>query len=198
MKPYFISALLLIMLCSGIVSGQTTVQYYDVIHRDQVVGSTVVKKVGNDQNFTIALNFSADINLLIKRAVITGREYARFENRVLKSGSVYRKVNDKVKTDNAIKHLGSYYKAQDGEQSHTLAVEEIHDTMLSLFFSEPDKITTVYADNQQKLVSIKEVALHRYVIPGKNESNSTYIFKNGQCSMIILKSDLLTIKLVRK
>ncbi|MFP7654263.1 DUF6134 family protein [Chryseobacterium proteolyticum] len=198
MKTYFISALLLIMLCSGMVSGQNNVQYYDVIHRDQLVGSTVVKKVGNDQNFTITLSFSADIDFLIKRVVITGREYARFENRVLKSGSVYRKVNDKVKTDNTIKHLGSYYKVQDGEKSHTLAIEEIRDNMLSLFFSEPDRINTVYADNQQKLVSIAEAAPKKYVVPGKNDSSSTYIFQNGQCSSVILKSKLVTLILKRR
>ncbi|MDR6513830.1 DUF6134 family protein [Chryseobacterium camelliae] len=198
MKTYGISALVFLMLISGIASGQSTVQYYDVIHNDKVVGSTVVKKTGNDQNFVITLNFSADINFLIKRVLILGKEHARFENGVLRSGSVFRKANDKIKTDKSIKHLGSSYIVHDGDQSHALAVGEIRDNMLSLFFDEPRKVTTIYSDNQQKLVDLKETAPHKYVIPGKNESTSTYIFQNGQCSRIILKSDLLSLQLVRR
>lgn len=198
MKTYGISALVFLMLISGIASGQSTVQYYDVIHNDKVVGSTVVKKTGNDKDFVITLNFSADINFLIKRVVILGKEHARFENGVLKSGSVFRKANDKIKTDKSIKHLGSSYMVQDGNQSHALPVGEIHDNMLSLFFTEPSKVTAIYSDNQQRLVDMKQAAPHKYVVPGKNESTSTYIFQNGQCSRVILKSDLLSIQLVRR
>ncbi|MCJ8155552.1 hypothetical protein MKJ01_17475 [Chryseobacterium sp. SSA4.19] len=198
MKKYYIPALIFLILVSGMAYGQSAVQNYDVIHNDKVVGTTVVRKIGTDQNFTISLNFSADINFLIKRVVILGKEHARFENGVLKSGSVFRKANDKIKTDKSIKHLGSSYIVYDGDQRHVLQVGEIRNNMLSLFFNEPNNTITVYSDNQQKLVNVKEAAPHKYIIPGKNESNSTYIFKNGQCNMIILKSDLLTIKLVRK
>lgn len=198
MKTYAISTLIFLMLISGIASGQSTVQYYDVMHDDKLVGTTVVKKIGNDQNFVVTLSFSADINFLIKRVVILGKEHARFENGVLKAGSVFRKANDKIKTDKSIKHLGKSYIVHDGDESYTLPVGEIHDNMLSLFFDEPRTVTAIYSDNQQKLVGLKEVAPHKYVIPGKNESTSTYIFQNGQCSRVILKSDLLSIQLVRR
>ncbi|MDQ1095238.1 MULTISPECIES: DUF6134 family protein [Chryseobacterium] len=198
MNNYCISALAFLMFISTMSYGQNTVQYYDVIHNDKIVGSTIVKKTGSDQNFVITLNFSADITFLIKRVVILGKEHALFENGVLKSGSVFRQANDKIKTDNSIKYLGNSYTVHDGHQSHALPIGEIRNNMLSLFFSEPRKLTSIYSDSQQKLVNLKEVTPHRYVIPGNNESSSTYIFQNGQCSRIILKSDLLSIQLVRK
>lgn len=198
MKTYCIQTLVFLIFIATMASAQNTVLYYDVIHNDKVVGNTVVKKMGNDQNFNITLHFSADINLLIKRVVIKGKEHARYENGILQYGSIFRQANDKIKTDKSIKRLGSFYTVHDGNQSRTVGLGEIHDNMLSLLFNEPQKVNAIYSDNQQKLVNVKESSPHQYIIPGKDESSSTYIFQNGQCSRIIIKSDLLTLQLVRK
>lgn len=130
MKKFCIPVTILLILISEIAFGQSTVQYYDVVYSDKVVGTTIVKKAGNDQNLVITLSFSADINFLFKSVVILGKEYARFENGNLKSGSIFRKANNKIKTDKLIKHLGNSYTVKDGNQSHVLPVEAIRNTML--------------------------------------------------------------------
>ncbi len=198
MKTYFSSGLIFLILSSGSAFGQSIIQNYDVIHNENIVGNAVVKKVGSDQNFMITLNFSAEINFLFKKVMLTGKEYAHFEKRVLKYGSVLRKVDDKIKTNKSIKLSGSSYTAHDGTQSRPLLIREIRDNMLSLFFYEPVKATRMYADNQQKLVDIKEVSPHTYMIPGKDESSNTYIYENGQCSSVILKGNRINLTLKRK
>lgn len=134
MKLYLTAKLIILMLVSAVVSGQSITQHYDVIHNEKTVGSAVVKKVGTDQNFMITLNFSAEINFLFRKIMLSGKEYAHFENRILKFGAVFRKADDKIKTNNSIKFSGSSYTVYDGTQSHPLPVEEIRDNMLSLFF----------------------------------------------------------------
>lgn len=195
MKYFFMAIALL--LNKGVLSGQNITQYYDVIHNEQIVGTTVIKRAGDEKNFTISLNMSADINLFIKRVIILGKENVRFENHILKSGSVFRKVNEKIKTDNWIRHSNTSYTLHDGAGLHHLPVEEIRNDMLSIFFNEPIGVKRIYSDNQQRFVEIK-ASSGTYTVPGKNESQTTYIFKGGDCSRIILKSSLITLILKRK
>lgn len=75
MKIYYISIIAFLVLISEMLSGQSIVQNNDVIHNKKVVGSSVVKKIGNDQNFMITLNFSAGINFLLKKVIISGKAF---------------------------------------------------------------------------------------------------------------------------
>lgn len=195
MKRYRITMVVFFILSAGIVLGQNRIKYYDVLYKNKVVGSTVIRKTGDERNFIIMMDFSADIDLFIKKVSIIGKEEARFENSVLKSGSVFRKVNEKIQTDNWIRRSGNNYIVYDGERSSRLSIGEVQGNMLSIFFSEPYNLSRVYADNQQRLVPIQETSPHVYMIPGKNESYSTYIFQNGDCNGVILESKLVTLML---
>lgn len=198
MKHFFTAIVLLIFLPKSMFSGQTITQYYDVIHNEKVVGSLVIQKIGDEKNFDINLKMSADLNILIKKVIILGKENCQFENGILKSSSVLRKVNGKIKTNNWTKFNDFKYALYDGNSLSYLLPGEIRNNMMSIFFKEPVDIAKVYSDNQQKFVEIKEIYANTYAVRGKNESHTTYIFKGGQCRQVILKSNLINLTLKRR
>ncbi|MBD3906463.1 hypothetical protein NAL32_17350 [Chryseobacterium sp. Ch-15] len=197
MRKIFVVLTVFLLLINANLSGQTVTQYYDVIHNDKIVGSTMINRVGDEKKFIINLKMTADISFFINRVVIVGKENAVFENSVLKSGSVFRKVNDKVKTDNWIKFDNNRYMLYDGNLLSYLSTGEIRNNMLSLFFNEPVNLKKVYSDNQQKLVELKVSSTNTYSVPGKNQSLTTFVYKDGKCSQVILKNSLITLMFKR-
>lgn len=179
------------------VSQQQT-QHYEVFHDEKSVGNMSVVKIGNDQNFTIKVTFNADIETFFKRVIVQGQEDAQFENGRLKSSSVFRKANGKVKVNKKTKRTDSGYVSFDGIAWHAIKTADIRSNLLTILFSEPANNQRVFSDNLEGVTKVTEVSDHVYQLPLLDGSFNTYSYRNGVCTMIKLSSKYATLILKRK
>ena len=110
-----------------------------------------------------------------------GQEEAVYENGVLVSSWVYRKMNGNEKSNKRLQLSGSSYVVSKGSKTEPLPVPAIKYNMLRLYTQEPVNISTVYSDNFQEYVDIKRMGHQHYRIRFPDDNYSDYFYRNGIC-----------------
>lgn len=153
----------------------------------QEIGNKVIITATSEVNTKVILNFKA-----------TGSDKCIYQDNVLIYSSQFRKINNKVKTDQSVSRLNGKYLFKENETESILNIESIELNIIPLFFSEPRNIKKVYSDKFKQLVDVDYLGENTYRVVLPNGETSTYYYQNGKCESINVVGTFFKVQLLRK
>ena len=157
-----------------------TPKVFRIVKNDKVIGTiNMVMKVNGD---SITYDSESQINVkLLLKFEITGKEKSVFENGVLVYSSIYRKLNNKVKSNHIIERRGDYYNLNDNNKTKVLEINGIEQNLISLYFKEPKNISSIFCDNQKEMIPIKNLGQGKYKVEISKGKYNIFHYVNGKC-----------------
>src|SRR5215203_4594432 len=154
-------------------------RYVDVVGNIRFVhgisGSRTVLTMESEVNTRFIFNFKAN-----------AKEEVIYDNGIMTSSSIFRKLNGSVKVDKKTKANGNAYTVYRGTKTETLNNYPIRYNMLSVYIIEPVTITKVYSDNFQQQLDIQKIGDHHYKIKFPDGNYNEYFYTGGVCSKIMI------------
>jgi hypothetical protein len=156
---------------------------YKVIRKGQEVGTMHITKQSAG-NKTIFRLFSEIKTRLVFLITAKGEEEAIYENGILVSSWIFRKMNGSEKANKHLLRIGNNYVIKKGSSVETVHSRPIRYNMLSLYTWEPVFYHKVFSDNFQQELDIQQLAPHHYKIKFPDGNHNEYFYRNGICEKI--------------
>lgn len=138
-------------------------------------GNKTVLKISSEVRTRMIFLFTAN-----------GEEEAVYENGILTSSWIFRKMNGSEKANKRTRLNGNNYIITKGNKSETLNNYPIRFNMLSLYSLEPLTMGKVYSDNFQAFLDIQTIAPHHYKIKFPDGNYNEYFYRNGVCATVVI------------
>ena len=168
---------------------------FEIYRKSNQIGKIEVEKQLYKDRTRYEISTSIDTRVLLKIQV-EAKEISEFVDGVLTYSSVFRKVNNKVKSDHkVVLDNGTYKMISDGDEEE-LDIDKIYQNLVTLYFQEPDTLHNVYCDNDGALAEIIKIKPNTYrveISPGKF---NIYHYQNGKCVSIEAHNSIFSVKLI--
>ena len=168
---------------------------YHVIKNDVLIGTIEINKRVIDDS-VIYLSESHIKAKFLFTFNVAAREKSIYKNGVLVYSSIFRTLNNKIKTDNEIVLDNGQYKLQSRGNSKTLNFNYINQNLITLYFEEPKETGYVFCDNLRTMSKITPIGSNRYKVELTNGAYNIFHYKNGQCVKINAVSKLFNVTLI--
>ena len=193
---FIIVPVLFPLLLTSAVFAQKKDLSYKVIQNNKNIGWIKLQKIDTGSSSHIQLNSEVRKRMLFLISVSEKQEVS-FQNGLMMKSSIFRKVNEEVKTNKHTFYSGTFYQVKDQQTSEKIMINRIMYNQLSLYFKEPVNIKHVYSDNYQRLLEIENKGNSSYMIRLPDGNNNYYYYTNGVCSRIRLEHRLFTIEFIK-
>lgn len=169
---------------------------YDVIVAGRTIGSLKVfnSEVGNDKDMH---RIESDFKILFYSGKYSTQ--TNFEDGRLVTAVSAHHVNGDLKERTQTKSINKsaysvLFSGDDGEKKKSKEFNEpILNTVTSLYYKEPVKISEVYSERYGQMCSVKKLADGSYGVSLPDGKQGVYSYKNGICQEV--KTDLAGFKL---
>jgi hypothetical protein len=193
----------LILLGSTITYGYSKVKInepnksiiYNIVRNDIVIGKIKINQTVSGDSIIYTIESDVKGKFILKFKVV-GKEKYIYKNGTLIYSSLFRTLNDKVKTNNCIIYNKGEYSFQSPEGNKSLNFEIIKQNLMTLFINEPIGIESVFCDNQQQMVKVKPIGKGIYKVELSNGKYNIFHYKNGRCIKIEAVSPLFDVTLI--
>ena len=168
---------------------------YNIIRNDEVIGK--IEIILTSRGDSIIYDIESDVlaKFILKFKVI-GKEKYIYKNGTLVYSSLFRTLNDKVKTNHSIHYQGGEYSLQTPEKISPLHFEAIKCNLIRLFINEPIGIDLVFCDNQQQMVKVEPLGNGIYKVEFSRGKYNIFHYENGRCVKIEAVSLLFDVTLI--
>ncbi|WP_324027204.1 hypothetical protein QSV08_05210 [Maribacter sp. BPC-D8] len=152
--------------------------YFDIIHKDNVIGSLKASKTIKDSK--VHYQSVTTINTrVIKKIDVNYLYNVTYENNKLKRANVVIDVNDKPYADILTNWEIDYYQISKNDKNELVVEEDINYATILLYFDEPINVERCYSEQDGSFNTIIPLGNHSYKkINAKNHEN-IYYYKNG-------------------
>lgn len=155
---------------------------FEVFRNEKRVGSLSLSKEGNTHKYKIKSSFKISLDFIVNTVQIQGSEVSNFEDGILQTSIVHRKVNGKEKVNKqTIKTASGYQLSSEGDSGRVLPIQEIKSNLQTIFYWEPVNNQQLFSDNQQVLLRTIQKSIHSYEIIFPNGDFNLYRYSNGKC-----------------
>lgn len=199
----WIIAVFLVMLVTK-VSANTSVSLndtnknkvvFEIIRNDKVIGIIEINRsVSGD---SIIYNIESDVKAaFILKFKVVGKEKYIYKKGTLIYSSLYRTLNNKVKTNHSILYNNGQYSLKTPEKISPLNFEDIKCNLMTLYINEPIGVEYVFCDNQHQMVKVKPIGKGIYKVELSNGKYNIFHYENGRCVKIKAVSPLFNVTLI--
>ncbi|WP_157486531.1 DUF6134 family protein [Maribacter forsetii] len=152
--------------------------FFDIVHKDNVIGSLKASKTIKDTK--IHYQSVTTINTRIIKEIDVNYLYnVIYENNKLKRANVLIDVNDKPYADILTNWEIDYYQISKNDKNELVVQEDIKYATILLYFVEPVDIERCYSEQDGSFNTIIPLGNHSYKkINAKNHEN-IYHYKDG-------------------
>ena len=187
---------LILLLVCGLGTAQPDVRTFRVDRKGKSLGYIEIKKETRlgEEHFTLTSKIWARLVMNFK---VESGEKAIFRNGNLVYSSVYRTLNNKVKSDLEVVRRPVGYEYIDSQGRRNLSIDAIHCNLHQLYFKEPGKeIRQVYWDNQTQLVDLTSLGNGKYRVDFSNGDYNIFWYTNGKCARVEVFKSLYYLELI--
>ena len=132
---------------------------------------------------------------MLLKFCIKGEEKAIFKDGILVYSSVFRSVNNNVKTDHKLIYKkDKYFLTRDGREV-LLSLKPISMNLVSLYFKEPKYKKFVYCDNASRMVAIEALGQGKYKVVFDKGKYNIFHYRDGTCVGVEANSKLFDVNL---
>jgi len=178
----------LILLTSYAESGRKL--HYEVIRNGKVIGYLDAMRNGNGPIVEYSMESNVKISLLMDFALYS-KVFGSFNNGILTSGSIIRRVNGKDKANAIITWQKDRYLIKDMEESIELK-EKITYTTACLMHEEPANLQKIFSENFKRFIPIRAIKPHQYELQLPDGNRNFYTYENGICISAEVNTTLST------
>ena len=185
---------LLLLLCGAGWAQEQSLQYAINRHGKRV-GELTFKQVKESTKTTYTVESLVKVSILLSFTV-QAWENSVYENDVLQSSSLVRKVNGKERTNKVIKTTGSGLTISNKNEEKVVKNYLVKYSTHCLYVAEPVSYTNVFSDNYQQFIPIQKLAVHHYKISFPDGGSNEYFYENGICKKVKVRSSLFDAEFV--
>ena len=169
--------------------------YFDIIHKDNVVGSLKASKTIKDSK--VHYQSVTTINTRVIKEIDVNYLYnVTYENDKLKRANVLIDVNDKPYADILTTWENSYYQITKNGKKELVVEDNIDYATILLYFQEPKNVNSCYSEQDGSFNQILALGNHAYKKINANNNENTYYYQNGILESAEIDGGLIKFKLV--
>jgi len=185
-----------LLLTSG-VKGQASQLQFKILKNDKSIGTLKIEKVQTEPYTDYQLSSTVETSF-IKKFHVKASEKSRYKDEQLVYSSVNRSINNKSNHPKELVYEKNQYFIEDADGRRVYDHPEINTNMVILYFKEPLNLSSVYCDNQQSMVEIKNLGENRYRIDFPDGNANVFYYEQGECVQVDVFSKLFKVKLLRQ
>lgn len=190
-----IAILFLLIFSSNYGSNLTAPTIFNIVKNNSVIGSIKITKSVSRDSVIYNIESTIETKLILKFKVV-GKEKYIYRNGILIYASLFRTLNNKVKTNHYILYNDGEYSLQTPEKISHLNFEDIKQNLMILYIHEPIGIKSVFCDNQQQMVKVEPMGNGIYKVELSKGKYNIFHYKNGRCVKIEAVSPLFDVILI--
>ncbi|WP_299317177.1 DUF6134 family protein [uncultured Maribacter sp.] len=151
---------------------------FDIVHKDNVIGSLKASKTIKDSK--IHYQSVTTINTRVIKEIDVNYLYnVIYENNKLKRANVLIDVNDKPYADILTKWEIDYYQISKNNKNELVVEEDIKYATILLYFVEPVNIERCYSEQDGSFNTIIPLGNHSYKKINAKKNENIYHYKDG-------------------
>ncbi|MET0243836.1 MAG: DUF6134 family protein [Flavitalea sp.] len=191
-KPLMIALMLTI---SSATMAQKNFVLYDVIYKDEKIGTTKINTVTNGD--TLHCSIVSDISTRFLFSIkVKSVEESTYHSGKLVHSIVNRNVNGNEKVNRStIAGINNYALHREGTKS-IIKSDRINFNVMMLYLTEPVSLTKIYSDNHQQFLKIEKTGPHLYRLNMPDGNHNLYHYTNGICTKVEVFSQLFDMQIV--
>lgn len=178
----------LILLTSYSEAGRKL--HYEVVRNGKVIGYLDAMRNGNGPIVEYSMESNVKISLLMDFELYS-KVFGSFNNGILTSGSIIRRINGKDKANASITWQKDRYLIKDKEESIELK-EKITYTTACLMHEEPANLERIFSENFKRFIPIRAIKPHQYELKLPDGNRNFYTYANGICVSAEVNTTLST------
>jgi len=168
---------------------------YNIIKNDEVIGKIEINQSTSGDSIIYDIESDVLAKFILKFKVV-GKERYVYKNGTLVYSSLFRTLNDKVKTNHSILYHKGEYSLKTPEKISPLNFEAIKCNLVKLYVNEPIGIKSVFCDNQQQMVKVEPLGNGIYKVEFSRGKYNIFYYENGICVKIKAVSPLFDVTLI--
>ena len=168
---------------------------YNVVKSNMVIGTINISL----ETFGDSITYLLESDIKTKYVLdfkIKGKEKSVYRNGVLVYSSIYRTLNNTVKSNHSIKLKEGKYNLKKSNEFKMLDFKMIKRNLVTLYFKEPKGIKKIYCDNLNRFVDVIPLGEGRYKVVFSSGKQNIFHYRNGKCVKIEAVSKLFTVTLI--
>lgn len=152
---------------------------FSIWRKGKQIGTAVGERgiQGNGTTLLFTVSMEARILLSIKVQAVTEN---LFLGNCLATARYQKMVNGAWLNTLSLKQAGNRYVVIDDDATSIIEKHPISFTAISMYFSEPVSVYTLYSESNNCFVSIEHLGNGRYRIRQPNGNTTTYFYQQGQ------------------
>lgn len=197
-KTYFkkaIPVLFLFIVTSNYGSNSSAPTIFNIIKNNTVIGTIKITKNISRDSVIYNIESNVEAQFILKFKVVAKEKYI-YKAGTLIYSSLFRMLNNKVKTNHSIQYNKGEYSLKTSEKVKALNIEEIKCNLTILYINEPIGIKSVFCDNQQEMVNVVPMGKGKYKVELSKGKYNIFHYKNGRCVKIEAVSPLYDVTLI--
>lgn len=181
--------LLMMLLYSFTASSQATL-VYDVVKGKKIIGTLISSKIIRDNLTEYAIESKVNVDMILAFKIYS-RVSGVYRDGVLIDGKILRKVNDSEKANAHIFWATDKYFIQEDKKLEEFRQKIFYSTACLMHW-EPVNFSAVYSENYKKMIPIKVVGPHKYMLLLPDGNKNYYTYQNGICLEAEVNTNLST------
>lgn len=168
---------------------------YSIVRNGKAVGSIAVMRTDSQNRVHYRMESLVKTRFIINFSASAWEETA-FENGLMVSSSIYRKLNGTEKVNRRTVLDKNRYLVTNYNSVETKNSFPVDFNTLCLYFKEPLNVASVYSENFQCFLPINDNGQHIYTISLPDGASNIYHYKNGICQEIEIRHPLYSARVV--
>lgn len=148
-----------------------------------------------DKQTSYQLKSEINFRLLMSFQIVSS-EKAMFENGILKSSSVFRKINGNEKANKGLQFNNGVYRLTNGNNSRIVSMDSVYLNLISLYFNQPNNIKKIYLDNHQTVSDVIKLEDGKYKVPLSDGAYNIFYYQNGICKKVESVNPLYQVQII--
>ncbi|MFH4967746.1 DUF6134 family protein [Gaetbulibacter sp. M240] len=194
-KLKLISAVVLLSFCYAQADTLPNQKTFNIVKNNKVLGTITISRDASNEATVYHLKSTINANLLLKFC-IKGEEKAIFKDGILVYSSVYRSVNNKVKSNHKLVYKKNKYLLNRDGSEEVLSLKPISLNLVSLYFKEPKSKKFVYCDNAGQMLGIESLGEGKYKVVFEKGKYNIFHYRDGKCIGVEANSKLFDVNLI--
>ena len=168
---------------------------YNIIKNEEIIGKIEIHLSTSGDSIIYDIESDVLAKFILKFKVV-GKERYIYKKGTLVYSSLFRTLNDKVKTNHSILYHKGEYSLQTPEKISPLNFEAIKCNLIKLYVNEPIGITSVFCDNQQQMLKVEPIGKGIYRVEFSRGKYNIFYYENGRCVKVKAVSPLFDVTLI--
>lgn len=190
-----IAVLCLLAFASNYASNPPEPIIFNIVKNNVVIGSIKITESKSKDSVTYTVDSEVEAQFILKYKVV-GKEKYIYKNGILIYASLFRTLNNKVKTNHSIVYNQGQYSIETPNKISPLNLENIKQNLMTLYITEPIGIESVFCDNQKQMVSMKSLGNGSYKVELSKGKYNIFHYKNGKCIKVVAVSPIFDVILI--